>query len=104
MLGSLPADEISIRETSDGQGAFVADMRINLWQKRMRVSGRVSVEFIARGMILLITGSLATHSLSSRPDMVSHVFLAAVHHSDSSGDVESRALLARAQSTRLCPL
>jgi hypothetical protein len=47
----MPADEISIHEMSDGQGAFVADMRINLWQKRMRVSGRVSVEFIARGMI-----------------------------------------------------
>lgn len=46
----MPADEVSIHEM-DGQGAFVAEMRINLWQKRMRVSGRVSVEFIARGMI-----------------------------------------------------
>lgn len=45
----MPSDEVSIREM-DSQGTFVADMRINLWQKRMRVSGRVSVEFIARGM------------------------------------------------------
>ena len=49
VLGSMPADEVSIRE-SEGRGAFVAEMLFNLWQKRMRVSGRVSVEFIARGM------------------------------------------------------
>lgn len=46
----MPADEVSIREM-DGQGAFVVEMRINLWQKRMRVSGRVNVEFISRGII-----------------------------------------------------
>jgi len=51
VLGSTPADDISIREL-EGEGAFVADMRISLWQKRMRISGRVSVEFIARGMTL----------------------------------------------------
>ena len=63
----MPADEISIREMSDGQGAFVADMRINLWQKRMRVSGRVSVEFIARGMIPLLSHcSRLTLSLPGR--------------------------------------
>lgn len=46
----MPVDEVSIREI-EGQGTFVAEMRISLWQKRMRVSGRVSVEFIARGMV-----------------------------------------------------
>ncbi|KIK93952.1 hypothetical protein PAXRUDRAFT_482147 [Paxillus rubicundulus Ve08.2h10] len=54
VLGSTPADDISIRELG-GEGAFVADMRISLWQKRMRISGRVSVEFIARGRIWSLT-------------------------------------------------
>ncbi|KAG9308577.1 hypothetical protein JVU11DRAFT_11681 [Chiua virens] len=54
VLGPMSADEVSIREV-DGQGAFVAEMQINLWQKRMRVSGRVSVEFIARGRIWSLT-------------------------------------------------
>ncbi|KAG8220570.1 hypothetical protein J3R82DRAFT_3303 [Butyriboletus roseoflavus] len=54
ILGSMPSDEVLIHEM-DGQGAFVAEMRINLWQKRMRVSGRVSVEFIARGRIWSLT-------------------------------------------------
>ncbi|KAH0825820.1 hypothetical protein J3R83DRAFT_8827, partial [Lanmaoa asiatica] len=56
VLGSMPTDEVSIREM-DGQGAFVAEMQINLWQKRMRVSGRVSVEFIARGVTSLFVAS-----------------------------------------------
>ncbi|KAF9236019.1 hypothetical protein BU15DRAFT_77426 [Melanogaster broomeanus] len=54
VLGSTPADDISVREL-DGEGAFVADIRISLWQKRIRVSGRVSVEFIARGRIWSLT-------------------------------------------------
>ncbi|KAF9218751.1 hypothetical protein BS17DRAFT_719734 [Gyrodon lividus] len=54
VLGSMPADNISIREL-DGEGAFVADIRISLWQKRMRISGRVSLEFIARGRIWSLT-------------------------------------------------
>lgn len=52
VLGAMPADEIAIREM-EGQGAFAAEMRINVWQKRMRVSGRVNVEFIARGTYAL---------------------------------------------------
>ncbi|KAF8551534.1 hypothetical protein OG21DRAFT_1512617 [Imleria badia] len=54
VLGSMPADEIEIREM-EGQGTFMAEIRINLWQKRMRVSGRVNVEFIARGRIWSLT-------------------------------------------------
>lgn len=52
LLGSMPPDEVSIREV-EREGAFEAEIRINLWLKRMRVSGRVGVEFIARGNFFL---------------------------------------------------
>ena len=71
VLGSVAADEVPIREM-EGQGMFVAEMRINLWQKRMRVSGRVSVEFIARGVLPPFNSSL-THSSLSTSNMVPHL-------------------------------
>ncbi|KAH7883440.1 hypothetical protein F5I97DRAFT_1930998 [Phlebopus sp. FC_14] len=65
ILGSMPSDEVTIRE-GDGEGAsFVADMRISMWQKRMRVGGRVNVEFIARGRIWSLTFFSAPWSGSS---------------------------------------
>ena len=48
MLSTMLADKISIHKTDD-QVTFVADIQINLWQKRMQVSNCVSIEFIAQG-------------------------------------------------------
>lgn len=63
MLGSMPADEVSIHEM-DGEGTFVAEIQLSLWQKRMRISGRVSVEFIARGRAPLASRCPSSESLS----------------------------------------
>jgi len=54
LLGSIPPDEVSVREV-EREGAFEAEIRINLWQKRMLVSGKVGIEFIARGRIWSLT-------------------------------------------------
>ncbi|KAH7919798.1 hypothetical protein BV22DRAFT_1022361 [Leucogyrophana mollusca] len=54
VLGSTIADDVHVREV-DGDGAFVATFDISMWQKRMRVAGRVGVEFIARGRIWSVT-------------------------------------------------
>lgn len=52
VLGAMPSDEVSIHEMeAPGQATFVAEIRINLFQKRLRVSGVVGVDFIARGTI-----------------------------------------------------
>ena len=47
LLGDRPLDEIHIQRTND-QG-FVVSFDIPLWQRRMKVIGQVSIEFIASG-------------------------------------------------------
>ncbi|KAF8434390.1 hypothetical protein L210DRAFT_426434 [Boletus edulis BED1] len=50
VLGSTPSDEVSVHEIG-GQGAFVAKIRVSLWQKRMRAGAVIFVDFITRGRI-----------------------------------------------------
>lgn len=47
--GSIPPDEIEIEDVDNNGGAFVAQLKILAFQKRMRVSRRIDLEFIARG-------------------------------------------------------
>ncbi|KAL0574289.1 hypothetical protein V5O48_007665 [Marasmius crinis-equi] len=42
-------DEVEALEASSDEGAFVVDVKLMQFQKRMRVSGEVGVDFIARG-------------------------------------------------------
>ncbi|KAJ3537597.1 hypothetical protein NM688_g6660 [Phlebia brevispora] len=50
LLGaSVPPDEIEVHDVSGDEGAFSAQAHILLFQKRMRVTKSVSIEFIARG-------------------------------------------------------
>ncbi|KAF9226270.1 hypothetical protein BS17DRAFT_776965 [Gyrodon lividus] len=53
VLGSTSPADVSVDELHlpDGNSAFVVEMQINMWQKRMRVSGRVNLEFLATGRI-----------------------------------------------------
>lgn len=50
LLGAQPADEVVVENASGAVGAFKASIHLVHFQKRMRVSRKVSVEFIARGM------------------------------------------------------
>jgi len=50
LLGeSILPDTIEVEEVEGDEGAFVANFEILAFQKRMRVSNKISLEFIARG-------------------------------------------------------
>ena len=52
LLGaSIPPDLIAVEHVEGDAGAFVANFEILAFQKRMRVSNRINLEFIARGKI-----------------------------------------------------
>ncbi|KAF9244546.1 hypothetical protein BU15DRAFT_34093, partial [Melanogaster broomeanus] len=54
VLGSIPSDNILVHELPyvlNENSAFTAEIQINMWQKRMHVSGHVGIEFIAKGRI-----------------------------------------------------
>ncbi|KAI0320553.1 hypothetical protein OF83DRAFT_1169256 [Amylostereum chailletii] len=48
-------DKVMVDAPPAADGAFVVDMRVPLFQKRMRVVGKVKVEFIARGRLFYLT-------------------------------------------------
>lgn len=48
--GSIPQDTISVGDVEGDASAFVANFEILSFQKRMRVSKRIDIEFIAKGM------------------------------------------------------
>ena len=47
--GNVPPDDVLVEEIASDHGDFVVHFCIVLFQKRIRISNRVSVEFIARG-------------------------------------------------------
>ncbi|KAI0683997.1 hypothetical protein BC835DRAFT_1392290 [Cytidiella melzeri] len=47
--GNVPPDDVLVEEVPSDHGAFVVHFCVVMFQKRMRISKRVSVEFIARG-------------------------------------------------------
>lgn len=50
--GSIPPDEIEVQDVvdDDDDAAFIARFRVPMFQKRLRVSKQINLEFIARGM------------------------------------------------------
>lgn len=46
---AVPPDTIDVQDIKGDEGAFVVELQISMFQKRMRISGGVEVEFIARG-------------------------------------------------------
>ncbi|KAH9949313.1 hypothetical protein B0H21DRAFT_820304 [Amylocystis lapponica] len=52
LLGaSVPPDAVDVQDVPGDEGAFVVHIRIPVFQRRMRVSGEVNMEFIARGRL-----------------------------------------------------
>jgi hypothetical protein len=52
LLGeSIQPDAIGVEDAEGDEGAFVANFEIPTFQKRMRVSNRIDLEFIARGRV-----------------------------------------------------
>ena len=51
--GSVPVGDVDVEDVKADEGAFVARFRIPLFQKRMRISGAIKLEFIAKGASLL---------------------------------------------------
>ncbi|OBZ69537.1 hypothetical protein A0H81_10144 [Grifola frondosa] len=49
--GSVPPDEVVVEEMPGDEGAFAVCVRFPLFQKRMRISKEVALEFIARGRL-----------------------------------------------------
>jgi len=51
--GSIPPDEIEVQDVvdDDDDAAFIARFRVPMFQKRLRVSKQINLEFIARGRL-----------------------------------------------------
>ncbi|KAJ3754496.1 hypothetical protein EV360DRAFT_86783 [Lentinula raphanica] len=59
LLGeSMIPDEVAVENMLGDEGAFAVSFRIAHFQKRMRVSGEVGLEFIARGMSQLYPAAI----------------------------------------------
>ncbi|KAH7929845.1 hypothetical protein BV22DRAFT_1029027 [Leucogyrophana mollusca] len=86
LLGTRPADDVQVRDVGNN-GAFIATFEIGMWQKRMRVSGRVGVEFIARGRIWSLIFFSTSPSSSTAPGRLKksggswHVAITLLEHS-----------------------
>ncbi len=49
--GNVPLDEVDVEDVKADEGAFIVKMKIPAFQKRMRISESVRVEFIAKGAV-----------------------------------------------------
>lgn len=47
--GSTPVDDVDVEDVKEDEVSFVARFKIPMFQKRMRISGAVRLEFIAKG-------------------------------------------------------
>ena len=45
----MPIDDVDVEDVKEDEVAFVAKFRIPLFQKRMRISESIRLEFIAKG-------------------------------------------------------
>lgn len=53
LLGDrVPPDEVAVEDIPGDEGAFAVSFRFNMFQRRMRISKQISMEFIARGMYI----------------------------------------------------
>ncbi|KAG5641831.1 hypothetical protein DXG03_004134 [Asterophora parasitica] len=68
LLGAtIPPDEITVENVPGDEGAFAVDFNIVHFQKRMLISKRIDLDFIARGMWLaLLSLDSTSHILPAR--------------------------------------
>ncbi|PIL33720.1 hypothetical protein GSI_04345 [Ganoderma sinense ZZ0214-1] len=64
--GSVPVDDVDVEDVKADEGAFVARFRIPLFQKRMRISGTIRLEFIAKGRLWELSFIVAKSDFDSR--------------------------------------
>ncbi|TBU41223.1 hypothetical protein BD309DRAFT_965754 [Dichomitus squalens] len=67
LLGrSVPVDDVDVEDVTEDEGAFVAKFRIPLFQKRMRISGSIRLEFIAKGRLWELSFIVAAKEYDKR--------------------------------------
>ncbi|KAI0669524.1 hypothetical protein C8Q78DRAFT_1172066 [Trametes maxima] len=49
--GNVPVDDVEVEDVQNDEAGFVAHVRIPMFQKRMRISQTISLEFIAKGRL-----------------------------------------------------
>ncbi|KAM5537909.1 hypothetical protein V8D89_008385 [Ganoderma adspersum] len=64
--GSVPVDDVDVEDVKADEGAFVARFRMPLFQKRMRISGAIKLEFIAKGRLWELSFIVAKTDYDSR--------------------------------------
>ncbi|KAH9913899.1 uncharacterized protein BXZ73DRAFT_81812 [Epithele typhae] len=64
--GSMPVDDVEVWDMPENEGAFVARLRIPLFQIRMRVSESIALEFIAKGLMWELSHIVASENERTR--------------------------------------
>ncbi|KAJ7170495.1 hypothetical protein C8R43DRAFT_875992 [Mycena crocata] len=64
---TMPPDDIFVENVAGDTGAFAVDFAVVRFQKRMRVSNAVVLEFIARGRMWRLSFNVSTHERLYHP-------------------------------------
>ncbi|KAI0629568.1 hypothetical protein C8Q77DRAFT_1141099 [Trametes polyzona] len=59
--GSVPVDDVDVEDVPGDEAGFVATFRIPQFQKRMRISEEITLEFIAKGRMWMLKFVVAKH-------------------------------------------
>ncbi|KAI0645064.1 hypothetical protein C8Q79DRAFT_969432 [Trametes meyenii] len=60
--GNVPVDDVEVEDVPNDEAGFVAHVRIPVFQKRMRISQTISLEFIAKGRLWALRFVVANDS------------------------------------------
>ncbi|OSC97585.1 hypothetical protein PYCCODRAFT_1398622 [Trametes coccinea BRFM310] len=60
--GNVPVDDIEVEDVEGDEAGFIANFRIPMFQKRMRISQEINLEFIAKGRLWSFKFFVAKHS------------------------------------------
>jgi hypothetical protein len=69
---STPPDTIEVEDVKGDEGAFVANFEIPAFQKRMRVSNNIELEFIARGRMWCLAFSIESSKWVVKLSILEH--------------------------------
>lgn len=59
--GNVPVDDVDVEDVPGDESGFIARFRMPMFQKRMRISEEISLEFIAKGAQIPTSPSPRTH-------------------------------------------
>ncbi|KAI0653341.1 hypothetical protein C8Q70DRAFT_641850 [Cubamyces menziesii] len=60
--GTVPVDDVEVEDVPGDEAGFVVNFRIPMFQKRMRISQEITLEFIAKGRLWLLRFLVAKQS------------------------------------------